>query len=123
MTTNNAESWAAEMDRTEPYSDSITSEEKPEGFLNPEPLAEVQKNIVSEGPEGTLNPKSLAEVQKINLNTEVGRQCPEEANLSPEVANKDEFVNISTRHVGSNTEEVLDSVANEVGLTCKYILA
>ena len=122
MTTNNAESWAAEMDRTEPYSDSITSEEKPEGFLNPEPLAEVQKNIVSEGPEGTLNSNSLAEVQKSNLNTEVGRQCPEEAKSSPEVANTEESVNISTRHVGSNTEEVLDSVANEVGLTCKYFL-
>ena len=122
MTTNNAESWAAEMDRTDPYSDSITSEGKPEGFSNPESLAEVQKNIVSEGPEGTLNSNSLAEVQKINLNTEVGWQGPEEVNLSPEVANKDESLNISTRHVGSNTEEVLDSVANEVGLTCKYIL-
>ena len=123
MTTHNAESWATEMDRTEPYSDSITAEGKPEGFLNPEPLAEVQKNIVLEGPEGTLNSESLAEVQKINLNTEVGRQCPEEANSSPEVANKDESINISTRHVGSNTEEVLDSVATEVGLTCNYILA
>ena len=123
MTTNNAESWAEEMDRTEPYSDSINSEGKPEGSLNPEPLAEDQKNIVLEGPEGSPNSKSLAEVQKINLNTEVGWQGPEEANLSPEVANRDESVNILTRHVGSNAEEALDSVATEVGLTCKYILA
>ena len=70
MTTNNAESWAAEMDRTEPYSAPITSEGEPEGFLNPKPLAEVQKNNVAEvqknnvveGPEGTLNAESLAEV-------------------------------------------------------------
>ena len=100
----------------------ITSEGKPEGFPNPESLAEVQKNIVSEGPEGTLNSNSLAEVQKSNLNTEVGRQCPEEAKSSPEVANTEESVNISTRHVGSNTEEVLDSVVTEVGLTCENIL-
>ena len=90
MTTNNAESWAAEMDRTEPYSNSISSEGEPEGFLNSEPLAEVQKNIVAEGPEGTFNAESLAEVQKINLNTEVRRQGPEVAS--------------------SIMEEVLDSV-------------
>ena len=106
-TNNNVESWADEMDRTDPYSDSITSEGKPEGFLNTEPLAEVQNNIVSEGPEGSLNAESLAEVQMSNLNTEVGRQCPE-------VANVDESANISTQHVGSNTEEVLDSVVTEV---------
>ena len=102
MTTNNAESWAAEMDRTEPYSNSISSEGKPEGFLNPEPLAEVQKNIVAEGPEGTFNAESLAEVQKINLNTEVRRQGPEVAS--------------------SIMEEVLDSVVTEVGLTGEHNL-
>ena len=102
MTTNNAESWAAEMDRTEPYSNSISSEGEPEGFLNPEPLAEVQKNIVAEGPEGTFNAESLAEVQKINLNTEVRRQGPEVAS--------------------SIMEEVLDSVVTEVGLTGEHNL-
>ena len=102
MTTNNAESWAAEMDRTEPYSNSISSEGEPEGFLNPEPLAEVQKNIVAEGPEGTFNAESLAEAQKINLNTEVRRQGPEVASLI--------------------MEEVLDSVVTEVGLTGEHNL-
>ena len=102
MTTNNAESWAAEMDRTEPYSNSISSEGEPEGFLNPEPLAEVQKNIVAEGPEGTFNAESLAEAQKINLNTEVRRQGPEVAS--------------------SIMEEVLDSVVTEVGLTGEHNL-
>ena len=102
MTTNNAESWAAEMDRTEPYSNSISSEGETEGFLNPEPLAEVQKNIVAEGPEGTFNAESLAEVQKINLNTEVRRQGPEVAS--------------------SIMEEVLDSVVTEVGLTGEHNL-
>ena len=102
MTTNNAESWAAEMDRMEPYSNSISSEGEPEGFLNPEPLAEVQKNIVAEGPEGTFNAESLAEVQKINLNTEVRRQGPEVAS--------------------SIMEEVLDSVVSEVGLTGEHNL-
>ena len=102
MTTNNAESWAAEMDRTEPYSNSISSEGEPEGFLNPEPLAEVQKNIVAEGPEGTFNAESLAEVQKINLSTEVRRQGPEVAS--------------------SIMEEVLDSVVTEVGLTGEHNL-
>ena len=102
MTTNNAESWAAEMDRTEPYSDTITLEGEPEGFLNPEPLAEVQKNIVAEGPEGTFNAESLAEAQKINLNTEVRRQGPEVAS--------------------SIMEEVLDSVVTEVGLTGEHNL-
>ena len=102
MTTNNAESWAAEMDRTEPYSAPITSEGEPEGFLNPKPLAEVQKNNVVEGPEGTLDDESLAEVQKINLNTEVRRQGPEVAS--------------------SIMEEVLDSVVTEVGLTGEHNL-
>ena len=102
MTTNNAESWAAEMDRTEPYSAPITSEGEPEGFLNPKPLAEVQKNNVVEGPEGTLDDESLAEVQKINLNTEVGRQGPEVAS--------------------SIMEEVLDSVITEVGITGEHNL-
>ena len=110
MTTNNAESWAAEMDRTEPYSAPITSEGEPEGFLNPKPLAEVQKNNVAEvqknnvveGPEGTLDDESLAEVQKINLNTEVRRQGPEVAS--------------------SIMEEVLDSVVTEVGLTGEHNL-
>ena len=115
MTTNNAESWAAEMDRTEPYSAPITSEGEPEGFLNPKPLAEVQKNNVVEGPEGTLDDESLAEVQKINLNTEVGRQ-------GPEVANTNESANTSTRHVGSIMEEVLDSVITEVGITGEHNL-
>ena len=47
---------------------------------------------------------------------------PRGGKLKPRGGYKDESVNISTCHVGSNTEEVLDSVANEVGLTSKYIL-
>ena len=58
MTTNNAESWSEEMERSDPY---MKSDGMPEGTLKPEPLAEVQKTTLSEGPEGLFKSVSLAE--------------------------------------------------------------
>ena len=67
MTNNsNNEMWFQEMDRTNPV-DTTKSEERPEGSLNADTLAEGQVDN--------------------SLNTEVGSQSPEVANQSPEVAN------------------------------------
>ena len=110
MTNNsNNEMWFQEMDRTNPL-DTTKSEERPEGSLNADTLAEVQVDN--------------------SLNTEVGSQSPEVANQSPEVANMFNLEGTScseelrtkhvksstirTQDVSSNMEEELDSVINKV---------
>ena len=96
MTTNaNVEIWFQEMDRTNPLDTSNTkSEERPEGSLNAEALAEGQKE-----------------------------NSPEVANQSPEVASmcnlggtsrSEELRTSRTQDVNSNKEERLDSGISEV---------
>ena len=85
---SNNEMWFQEMDRTNPL-DTTKSEERPEGSLNADTLAEVQVDN--------------------SLNTEVGSQSPEVANQSPEVANMFNLEGTScseeprTKHVKSST--------------------
>ena len=113
-TTNNAEPWADEVDRTNPISGATKSDEKPEGCDNG---TEVQKNPAeSQNYEAEVRNivaeivSNLAEVQiENNPDTEVGSQSPEVARV--------ESAAIKTRHVASNTEDELDSVFTEVGQT------
>ena len=147
MTTNNAGSWADEMDRTRPFSDSTESDGQPEGSLNPA-TSEVGKtttNVVkpegnNSGTEVQTNTTEVktnvaesqsyqAEVRNIvaeivnKLMTEVQIQNnpdTEVRNQSPEEARKVESAAAETRHVGANTEVQLDSVFTEVGRTFEH---
>ena len=124
MKTN--KSWADEVEMTEKVvnNNNNNPDEKSEDSLNPVPSEDVKTVTKVEQPEGCYNPESLAvvqsilaEVQRSSLfeksdaqnNTEVGRQ------QSPEVVKADELATVKTRHVGSNTEEELASVYDEVG--------
>ena len=123
-TTNNAEPWADEVDRTNPFSGATKSDEKPEGCNNG---TEVQKKLAEGQKSGAESQNYVAEVRNIvaelvnnlaevqiqnNPDTEVGSQSPEVARV--------ESAAIKTRHVGSNTEDELDSVFTEVGQTYEY---
>ena len=128
MTTNNAGSWADEMDRTMPYSNTIKSDGQPEGSLNPAPL-EVDKTTTNVKPEGDNNGTEVqinmtevmknvaesqsneAEVRKIvaeivNKLTEVQIQNNPDTEVrkqSPEEAKKVESDATETLHVGTNS--------------------
>ena len=103
MTTNaNVEMWFQEMDRTNPLDTSNTkSEERPEGSLNAEALAEGQKE----------NSPEVA-----NQSPEVASMCNLEGTSRSEELriNRGELSTSRTQDVNSNKEERLDSGISEV---------
>ena len=147
MSTNNAGSWADEVERTKPSSDSTKSDGQPEGSINPV-LSEVGKTTTNVAkPEGDnsgtevqmkkteVKKKMMAECQSyeaevrnivaeiVNNMTEVQVQnnpVTEVRIQSPEEAKQVESAATETRHVGANTEAQLDSVITEVGRKCEH---
>ena len=76
MTTNNAGSWADEMDRTRPFSDSTKSDGQPEGSLNPVPL-EVGKTTTNVAkPEGD-NSGTEVQMKKTEVKKKLRGRGPE----------------------------------------------
>ena len=110
MTTNaNVEMWFQEMDRTNPLDTSNTkSEERPEGSLNAEALAEGQKD---NSPEGANQSPEV-----VNQSPEVASMCNLEGTSRSEELriNRGELSTSRTQDVNSNKEERLDSGISEV---------